>query len=132
MKLLLDTHAFLWAAFSPRKLSARARSALIDHDNVVAVSSLSFWEISLKFSLGKITLEGCAPDELPRVAQEMQFAIVQAYANDMASFQALPRTAHKDPFDRMIIWQAIRQGHALVSKDGHFAAYRPHGLTVWW
>ena len=132
MKLLLDTHAFLWAAFSPRKLSARARSALIDHDNVVAVSSLSFWEISLKFSLGKITLEGCAPDELPRVAQEMQFAIVQADATDMASFHALPRTAHKDPFDRMIIWPAIRQGHALVSKDGHFAAYRPHGLTVWW
>ena len=132
MKLLLDTHAFMWAAFSPRKLSARARSALLDHDNVVAVSSLSFWEIALKFSLGKITLEGCTPDELPTVAQEMQFAILQADATDMASFHALPRTAHKDPFDRMIIWQAIRQGHALVSKDGHFAAYQPHGLTVWW
>ena len=59
MKLLLDTHTFLWAAFSPRKLSARARSALIDQENEVAVSSLSFWEVSLKFSLGKITLEGC-------------------------------------------------------------------------
>ena len=67
MKLLLDTHAFLWAAFSPRKLSARARSALIGLDNEVAVSSLSFWEISLKFSLGKIALEGCTPDELPAV-----------------------------------------------------------------
>lgn len=132
MKLLLDTHAFLWAAFSPRKLSARARSALVDHGNVVAVSSLSFWEISLKFSLGKITLEGCTPDELPAVAREMQFEILQADATDMASFHALPKTAHKDPFDRMIIWQAIRQSRTLVSKDGHFAAYQPHGLTVWW
>ena len=132
MKLLLDTHAFLWAAFSPRKLSARARSALVDHTNEVAVSSLSFWEISLKFSLGKIALEGCIPDELPGVTQEMQFEILHADAADMASFHALPKTAHKDPFDRMIIWQAIRQSRTLVSKDGHFAAYQPHGLTVWW
>lgn len=132
MKLLLDTHAFLWAAFSPRKLSARARSALVDHGNEVAVSSLSFWEISLKFSLGKIALEGCTPDELPAVAQEMQFEILQADATDMASFHALPKTAHKDPFDRMIIWQAIRQSRTLVSKDGHFAPYREHGLQVLW
>ena len=132
MKLLLDTHTFLWAAFSPRKLSARARSALIDQENEVAVSSLSFWEVSLKFSLGKITLEGCTPDELPTVAQEMQFAILQTDATDMASFHALPRTAHKDPFDRMIIWQAIRLGRTLVSKDAKFASYQDHGLKVLW
>lgn len=132
MNLLLDTHTFLWAAFSPRKLSARARSALVDQDNVVAVSSLSFWEISLKFSMGRIALEGCTPDELPAVAQEMQFAILHTDANDMASFHALPKMAHKDPFDRMIIWQAIRQGRTLVSKDGQFAAYQDHGLQVLW
>jgi PIN domain nuclease of toxin-antitoxin system len=132
MKLLLDTHAFLWAAFSPRKLSARARAAVVDSENAVAVSSLSFWELSLKFSLGKITLEGCTPDELPEVARQMSFEILQADASDMASFHALPRLAHKDPFDRMIIWQAIRQGWTLVSKDAAFEAYRDHGLSVWW
>ena len=132
MKLLLDTHTFLWAAFSPRKLSARARSALVDQGNEVAVSSLSFWEISLKFSLGKIDLEGCAPDELPAAALAMQFEILQADANDMASFHALPKTAHKDPFDRMIIWQAIRLGRTLVSKDDQFASYQDHGLKVMW
>ena len=132
MKLLLDTHTFLWAAFSPRKLSARARSALIDQENEVAVSSLSFWEISLKFSLGRIALEGCTPEELPTVAVQMQFEILQADVNDMASFHALPRTAHKDPFDRMIIWQAIRLGRTLVSKDGQFVAYQDHGLKVLW
>lgn len=132
MRLLLDTHTFLWAAFSPRKLSARARSALVDQDNEVAVSSLSFWEISLKFSLGRIALEGCTPEELPTVAVQMQFEILQADVNDMASFDALPRTAHKDPFDRMIIWQAIRLGRTLVSKDGQFVAYQDHGLKVLW
>jgi PIN domain nuclease of toxin-antitoxin system len=132
MRLLLDTHTFLWAAFSPRKLSARARSALVDQDNEVAVSSLSFWEISLKFSLGRIALEGCTPEELPTVAVQMQFEILQADVNDMASFHALPRTAHKDPFDRMIIWQAIRLGRTLVSKDGQFVAYQDHGLKVLW
>lgn len=132
MKLLLDTHAFLWAAFSPRKLSARVRAAVVDGENTVAVSSLSFWELSLKFSLGKIALEGCTPDELPGVARQMQFDILEADADDMASFHALPRLAHKDPFDRMIIWQAIRQGWTLVSKDHSFDAYKSHGLTVWW
>lgn len=132
MRLLLDTHTFLWAAFSPRKLSARGRSALVDQDNEVAVSSLSFWEISLKFSLGRIALEGCTPEELPTVAVQMQFEILQADVNDMASFHALPRTAHKDPFDRMIVWQAIRLGRTLVSKDGQFVAYQDHGLKVLW
>lgn len=132
MKLLLDTHAFLWSAFSPRKLSARARAAVVDSDNAVAVSSLSFWEISLKFSMGKIALEGCTPDELPGVARQMQFDILEADADDMASFHALPRLNHKDPFDRMIIWQAIRQGRTLVSKGGAFDAYKDHGLAVWW
>jgi len=132
MKLLLDTHTFLWSAFSPRNLSARARSALIDLDNEVAVSSLSFWEISLKLSVGKIALEGCTPDELPAVALEMQFGILQAEASDMASFHALPKTAQKDPFDRMIIWQAIRRGRTLVSKDGQFASDQDHGLKVLW
>jgi PIN domain nuclease of toxin-antitoxin system len=132
MKLLLDTHTFLWAAFSPRKLSARARSVLVDQDNEVAVSSLTFWEISLKFSLGKIALEGCAPEELPAVALDMQFEMLQADATDMASFHALPKTAHKDPFDRMIIWQALRQGRTLVSKDSSFASCQGHGLKVLW
>ena len=117
MKLLLDTHAFLWAAFSPRKLSARVRAAVVDGENTVAVSSLSFWELSLKFSLGKIALEGCTPDELPGVARQMQFDILEADADDMASFH---------------IWQAIRQGWTLVSKDHSFDAYKSHGLTVWW
>ena len=132
MKLLLDTHAFLWAAFSPRKLSARARAAVVDSENAVAVSSLSFWELSLKFSLGKITLEGCTPDELPEVARQMRLDILQADAADMASFHGLPRLAHKDPFDRMIIWQAIRKGRALVSKEAAFEAYKDRGLSVCW
>jgi PIN domain nuclease of toxin-antitoxin system len=130
MKLLLDTHTFLWAAFSPRKLSARARSALIDQENEVAVSSLSFWEVSLKFSLGKITLEGCTPDELPTVAQEMQFAILQTDATDMASFHALPRTAHKDPFDRLLLAQAQVEGMTLLTADEAVGRYGSPALQV--
>ncbi len=62
----------------------------------------------------------------------MQFEFLQAEASDMVSFHVLPKTVHKDPFDRMIIWQAIRRGRTLVSEDGQFASYQDHGLKVLW
>ena len=67
-----------------------------------------------------------------RMKYLMQFEILQAEARDMVSFHALPKTAHEDPFDRMIIWQAICRGRTLVSKDGQFASHQDHGLKVLW
>jgi PIN domain nuclease of toxin-antitoxin system len=132
MNCLLDTHAFLWAGFAPDKLSLRARKIIRDPENRVCVSTVSFWEISLKYALGKIELENCQPDDMPELATRMGFDIIQPTAQQTATFHRLPKLKHKDPFDRMIIWQAIQHPLALISKDAGFSEYTKSGLQVMW
>ena len=132
MNYLLDTHAFLWAAFSPNKLSNKARNEIRSAENQVCISIVSFWEISLKYTLGKIELSNCTPADMPDIATQMGFEIIQLGAQETASFYQLPKIAHKDPFDRMIIWQAIQQQRILVSKDASFPEYRQFGLKALW
>lgn len=132
MNYLLDTHTFLWAAFSPNKLSAKARNEIRSAENQVCISSASFWEISLKYTLGKIELTDCTPADMPEIATQMGIDIIQLGATETASFYQLPKVAHKGPFDRMIIWQAIQQQFVLISKDANFPEYRQFGLKVLW
>ena len=132
MNYLLDTHTFLWAAFSPNKLSSKARNEIRSAENQVCISIISFWEISLKYTLGKIELSNCTPADMPDIATQMEIEIIQLGAQETASFYLLPKIAHKDPFDRMIIWQAIQQQFVLVSKDANFPEYRQFGLKVLW
>ena len=71
MRYLLDTHSFLWALFSPEKLSTWARKEIQDRENDVILSVVTFWEISLKYALGKLELPNTEPEELPEAAEEM-------------------------------------------------------------
>lgn len=129
---LLDTHAFLWSVFEPARLGSEARAVLSDVENTAFVSSVTFWEVALKASLGKLTLTGCSPDELPDVAERMGFKRLGLDVEEAATFHRLPRLAHKDPFDRMLIWQSIRRQLILVSGDEAFEAYREFGLQAVW
>ena len=132
MSHLLDTHTFLWAVFSPEKLGRRARAIIADPSIAVALSSISLWEISLKFSLGKLVLENSNPEALAVIAREMGLECIGPSAEEAASFHNLPRAAHRDPFDRMLAWQAIHRGWTLVTRDGALEEYRSAGLkTVW-
>jgi len=132
MNLLLDTHGFLWSLFTPEKLSKGALRQIKSTDNDVAVSGVTFWEISLKYALGKLELTGIEPDELPDFADQMNLEIVPLTAAEASSFHKLPRLTHKDPFDRIIIWQAIQRGMTLITKDRDFGAYRNLGLRTFW
>ena len=132
MIYLLDTHTFLWAAFSPENLSPAASKEIRLAENQIYLSTISLWEISLKYALEKMTLENCKPDDMPDIALQMHIQLIQPTDKETASFYRLPRTAHKDPFDRMIIWQAIQQQIALISKDTHCADYEKFGLSVLW
>ncbi|MDQ1334155.1 MAG: hypothetical protein QG552_1105 [Thermodesulfobacteriota bacterium] len=132
MKLLLDTHSLLWAIFSPKKLSEPARDAIKDPQNDVAVSVVSFWEISLKYALGKLELVGAKPEDLPETTEGMGMDILPVSAYEAASFHKLPKLAHKDPFDRLIIWQAIQRKMHLISKDRSFEDYTTSGLKIYW
>ena len=132
MRYILDTHSFLWAIFSPAKLSRSAREAIKDRENEIAISVVTFWEVSLKYALGKLDLIKVKPEDLPDVAEETGMDILQITPQEAASYHNLPRLSHKDPFDRLIIWQAIQQKMTLISGDREFKDYRKFGLKIHW
>ena len=132
MNYLLDTHALLWAIFEPDKISAEIQALIRDPRNEICVSTISFWEISLKYALGKLSLVNCQPEDLPGVAEEMGLAVIAPDAGECAAFWRLPRLTHKDPFDRMLVWLAMQRQLCLITKDGRLPEYRELGLrTVW-
>lgn len=133
MRLLLDTHALLWAVLQPEKLPPGAREAIVSPASEVFVSALSLWEISLKASLGKLKLEGCDPDSLLETAMAQSFTFLPLTPQLAASFHRAPRDDfHRDPFDRMLIWQALRQDMTLVTRDGKIRPDKVPGLAVLW
>lgn len=132
MNCLLDTHTFLWAAMRPGHLSHDAQAAILDATNDIYISVVTFWEVSLKFALGKLELQGTNPDNLPAAAVEMGFVSLELSLEDASTFHQLPRLQHKDPFDRMLVWQAIRQNLILVSKGAKLRQYQAQGLQVLW
>jgi len=117
---------------APAKLSAKVRSELVSARNEVFLSSVSLWEISLKYSLGKLTLEGANPNELLGAAEKAGIELVSMEPQVAAAFYQLPRLPHKDPFDRMLIWQCIQGDFTLVSKDAGLLHYKPLGLRFMW
>jgi PIN domain nuclease of toxin-antitoxin system len=126
---LIDTHILLWLFFSPEKLQKTTLAKLKDPKNVISVSSISFWEISLKYRLGKLGLNGVLPNELPMFATQMGLHIVNITADEFANFYKLPlMKEHKDPFDRMIIWQCISQKMVFISHDSRLDEYTRFGL----
>ncbi len=86
MNYLLDTHTFLWAVFTPDKLGSTARTIIRDPAHLIYLSTISFWEISLKYALGKLELVNCVPDDLPEVALAMQLRFISPEAAETASF----------------------------------------------
>jgi PIN domain nuclease of toxin-antitoxin system len=127
---LVDTHILLWALFEPEKLSPTARQLLSDMDNPVHVSAISLWEIFLKYALGKLHLEDCNPEQLLDAAVKMGVAPLPLAVDEAASFHQLPKLTHKDPFDRMLVRQAIFRGLTLISRDSALVEYRKFGLEL--
>ncbi len=124
MRLLLDTHVALWSLGEPTRLSADARTAIVDADSDVFASAVSLWEIAIKRKLGKLQ----APDDVPeRLASKGYTDLVVTCAHGWAA-GALP-LHHRDPFDRLLIAQAQLEGLVLVTADRRLAAY---GVATLW
>jgi PIN domain nuclease of toxin-antitoxin system len=132
MNYLIDTHTFLWAVFDPDRLGSKARTILQSPDHIIHMSAVSFWEISLKYAIGRLELSNILPDQFPEVARRMEFEILNLTPQEAATFYKLPKIGHQDPFDRLIIWQAIQQKMILISKDKRFKLYKDVGLKVVW
>ncbi|MCM1090810.1 MAG: type II toxin-antitoxin system VapC family toxin [Butyrivibrio sp.] len=129
MKLLIDTHYLLWMFMDTAKISGKVKTALTSADNEVYYSQASLWEISIKYSIGKLFLNGITPEEL-YTEIENSFLICKMLKNqDLISSYHLPRE-HKDPFDRMIIWQAIAGKMTLLSVDAKMNRYVESGLKL--
>jgi PIN domain nuclease of toxin-antitoxin system len=127
MKVLLDTHAFIWWDSDPGKLSPAALAALQDPRTEVLLSVVSVWEMLIKSQLGKLTLR---LPLAPIVAQQQAngIRILPVQLEHVLALEGLP-APHKDPFDRLLICQANVEGAHLVSADQVFAQY---AVTVLW
>lgn len=122
MKLLLDTHVLLWSATAPDRLAPEARAALEDGTHDALVSIVTAWEIAIKQSLGKLELARPAEEWLPEVLKRTGFEVVEVALPAALRVRALP-WHHRDPFDRLLIAQALDQGYTIVSRDAAFEAY---------
>lgn len=132
MSFLLDTHTLLWAIFEPTLLGKKGTEVINNPDISVFVSVVSFWELSLKYATGKLELCNVTPDVFPEVARQSGFDILPLGEKEAATFHHLPRLEHKDPFDRLLIWQAISGKLTFISHDRACNAYKEHGLKVIW
>jgi PIN domain nuclease of toxin-antitoxin system len=133
MKYLLDTHALLWFLMESEALSPRVKALIADPKIDVYASTISFWEISIKHALGKLELTGLEPEGLQDILLDARIGIIGLNEHESSTYGCLPmRKDHKDPFDRMLVWQAITRGMALISRDEHITHYRENGLRVIW
>jgi PIN domain nuclease of toxin-antitoxin system len=122
VRLLLDTHAFLWWLAGDEALSAAARAAIADEGNVVLVSAASAWEITTKHRLGKLPGVTAIIADLDGAIRDQGFAALPISVQHAQLGGALPGP-HRDPFDRILIAQAIVDGLLLVSNERVFDAY---------
>jgi len=128
MRLLLDTHAFIWWASEPERLSEKALAACVDTSNVLILSVASVWEMQIKLQLGKLTLSPLLSDLIENQQQANRLEVLPIELSHVLALAALP-PHHKDPFDRLIIAQAIEEGAYLVSGDSVFRLYP--GRLIW-
>lgn len=132
MRYLLDTHAFLWTTGESHRLPTNVRSVLEDAENDVFISSVVFWEIAIKTRRGKLDIGGRSAEDLIEGAETMDFHLIGIDPNEAATYDQLEEDTHFDPFDRMLIWQAISRRMTLVSGDTEFRKFAPHGLKLLW
>lgn len=128
MRLLLDTHAFLWWVSDSPELSRRARSAIARAGNECLVSLASCWEMAIKASLGRLTLEVGLERFLPEQMAVNGFRELPIALRHVVRVSRLP-VHHHDPFDRLLAAQSLEEGLAIVSRD---AVFRRYGVKRVW
>ena len=118
MKFLLDTHTLLWAIFEPEKLSTEAKKIISDQNNIICVSLISLWEISIKQNIGRLEI----PKDFFEVVATGGFEILSLTIDQIKQYRTLP-LHHRDPFDRMLVVQARQQKLILITRDSEISKY---------
>ncbi len=122
MKLLLDTHVAIWALTSPTLLPSCIADTIASPDNSVYVSAVSVWEIAIKFALGKSSAPPFSAAEAIDYFRDAGYRMLDVTAAHAVAIEALP-PLHADPFDRLIVAQALSEPLRLVTRDRRLAAY---------
>ncbi len=128
MRLLLDTHAFLWFVINDSSLTTAAHALIADPTNEIFVSPASYWEVAIKVSVGKYPLNVPFEQFFTKGIEGNDFSILPVTIRHATVLASLPMH-HKDPFNRMIISQALAEQIPVLSAD---QAFDPHRVTRLW
>ncbi|MEZ0368723.1 MAG: type II toxin-antitoxin system VapC family toxin [Candidatus Sericytochromatia bacterium] len=128
MSYLLDSHTVVWFLEGDPRLSDKAREIIEAAESELCVSAVSFWELGIKSSLGKLRLRS-HPSEMMQKMVELEIRILQIEPAHVSGIVVLP-FHHKDPFDRLLIATALAEEFSLISADHHFRLYQE--LKVVW
>jgi PIN domain nuclease of toxin-antitoxin system len=132
-KYLLDTHTFIWSIVDKSNLSEHALKILHDNNNLLFVSAVSFWEIAIKHGKGKLDLENFQIQDISEYCRRLRIEQLPLMPDDAINYINFPFSEnHKDPFDRMLIYQCIRGNYTLISKDDKMKLYANKGLECIW
>ncbi len=127
MKLLLDTHAFIWFVENDENLPHNLKIEIEKPTNEIYVSLVSLWEIAVKVSLNKLSMSIDIPSLINKI-DACGFLILPIFSEHIVLVSSLP-FHHRDPFDRMLIAQTLCEKITIVSKDGFFSEY---GVELLW
>jgi PIN domain nuclease of toxin-antitoxin system len=125
VRLLIDSHAFLWWSEASPALGPVARDAIADPTNEVLISIAGLWELKIKQSSGRLTL----PADLEKMIAKQRFSVLPITFVHLRRLGTLPRQSHRDPFDRMMVAQSLAEGIPVATGDRIFAAY---GVQIVW
>lgn len=123
MKLLLDTHALLWALTNPKELDPGAREMIVSPENLVYTSLSSLWELQIKESIGKLKL----PGDFFEILEPSGFELLPILLAHLKTLRRLP-LLHRDPFDRILVAQAQSEQLTLVTRDREIMQYQVNFL----
>ncbi len=129
MRILLDTHCWLWMQISPERISAPVRAILVEPDNELYLSAASSWELAIKWSLGKLPLPTPPQEYVPQRMERQAIVTLPVQHRHALHIAGLPQH-HRDPFDRLLIAQAQLEKLTLLTADRKFADY--DGIDLLW
>jgi PIN domain nuclease of toxin-antitoxin system len=128
VRFILDTHSFLWFVGGDARLSDHARTLILDPANERLLSVASLWEMAIKASLGRLKLALPFPELVEQQVQGNAMELLPVLPPHLDELKQLP-FHHKDPFDRLVIAQAVAEGIPVITRD---AAFEPYPVTAIW
>lgn len=131
MNYLIDTHILIWSLLDSKKLSNNTLEIIANQENAIFVSTVSLWEIAIKYKLGKLTFGGYEPSYFYDYITKLGFNFITLDPIETLNSYKLPLIeGHNDPFDRLLIYQAIKRNLTLITKDNKFRNYSNFGLSL--